>query len=50
MKREVWISLLMFAPNSFAQSSIPAGTILPVALNSSLNSGSSNPGKSFTDE
>ncbi|MFZ0802286.1 MAG: hypothetical protein WBQ09_07305 [Terriglobales bacterium] len=45
MKREVWISLLMFAPNSFAQSSIPAGTILPVALNSSLNSGKLKPGQ-----
>jgi hypothetical protein len=38
MKRIVWISLIMFAANLFAQSAIPAGTILPVALNSSLNS------------
>jgi hypothetical protein len=45
MKRAVWISLLMFAPNSFAQSSIPAGTILPVGLNSSLNSGKLKPGQ-----
>ncbi len=45
MKRAVWISLLMFAPNSFAQSSIPAGTILPVGLNSSLNSRKLKPGQ-----
>jgi hypothetical protein len=38
MKRIVWISLIMFAADLFAQSAIPAGTILPVALNSSLNS------------
>jgi len=38
MKRTVWISLIMFAAELFAQSTIPAGTILPVALNSSLNS------------
>jgi hypothetical protein len=38
MKRIVWISLIMFAADLFAQSAIPAGTILPIALNSSLNS------------
>jgi hypothetical protein len=38
MKRILWLSLLMFAADLFAQNTIPAGTILPVALNSSLNS------------
>jgi hypothetical protein len=38
MKRIVRISLIIFAADLFAQSAIPAGTILPVALNSSLNS------------
>ncbi len=38
MKRILWISLIMFGAELFAQSAIPAGTILPVALNSSLNS------------
>jgi hypothetical protein len=38
MKRTLCISLIMFAAHLFAQSTIPAGTILPVALGSSLNS------------
>src|SRR5271156_1671573 len=38
MKRILWISLIMFAAKLFAENTIPAGTILPVALNSSLNS------------
>lgn len=38
MKRIIWISLILFSPHLFAQIPIPAGTILPVALNSSLNS------------
>ncbi len=38
MKRILCISLIMFAANLLAQSAIPAGAILPVALNSSLNS------------
>lgn len=38
MKRTLSISLIMFAANLFAQSTIPAGTILPIALGSSLNS------------
>jgi hypothetical protein len=38
MKRILWISLIMCAADLFAQTGIPAGTILPVALNSSLNS------------
>ena len=39
MQRILWISLIMFAAHLFAQSAVPAGTILPVALSSSLNSG-----------
>ena len=38
MKRILWVSLILFSVHLFAQSAIPAGTILPVALNSSLNS------------
>jgi len=38
MKRISSISLIMLAANLFAQNAVPAGTILPVALNSSLNS------------
>jgi hypothetical protein len=38
MKHILSISLIMFAAELFAQSAIPPGTILPVALNSSLNS------------
>jgi hypothetical protein len=38
VKRLLWISLILFAADSFAQSAVPVGTILPVALNSGLNS------------
>jgi hypothetical protein len=38
MKRVFWLSLIILSADLFAQSTIPAGTILPVALNSSLNS------------
>jgi hypothetical protein len=38
MKRMLWIGLMLFSPHLFAQGAIPAGTILPIALNSSLNS------------
>jgi hypothetical protein len=38
MKRMLCMSLIMFAADLFAQSTIPAGTILPVAVISSLNS------------
>ena len=48
MKRILWISLIMLAADLFAQSSIPAGTILPVALNSSLNSRKLKPGQVIT--
>jgi len=48
MKRILWISLIMFAAQVFAQSAIPAGTILPVALNSSLNSRKVKPGQVIT--
>lgn len=37
MKRIVLLSLIMFSARLFAQITIPRGTILPVALNSSLN-------------
>ena len=48
MKRILWVSLIMFAAPLFAQSTIPAGTILPVALNSSLNSRKVKPGHVIT--
>jgi len=48
MKRILWISLIIFTAQLFAQSSIPAGTILPVALNSSLNSRKLKPGQVIT--
>src|SRR5580692_10904804 len=38
MKRIFCLSLIMLSMDLFAQNTIPAGTILPVALNSSLNS------------
>ena len=38
MKPILWVSLILFSARLFAQSAIPAGTILPVALSSSLNS------------
>ena len=45
MKRVLCISLLMLSPRLFAQSAIPSGTILPVSLNSSLNSRKLKPGQ-----
>jgi hypothetical protein len=38
MKRTLWIGLLVCTTQLWAQSVIPGGTILPVRLNSSLNS------------
>src|SRR5580700_152396 len=42
MKRIVdhmlWISLIIFSTQVFGQNAVPAGTILPVQLNSSINS------------
>jgi hypothetical protein len=38
MKRTLWISLIMLSAQLFAQNTIPAGTILPLSLNSPLNS------------
>jgi hypothetical protein len=38
MKRILWVSLIMFGAQLWAQNAIPAGTILPVHLNTSLNS------------
>jgi hypothetical protein len=38
MKRMLRVFLILFSAQLFGQNTIPAGTILPVALNSSLNS------------
>jgi hypothetical protein len=38
MKHKLGIALIMLAADLFAQSTIPVGTILPVTLNSALNS------------
>ncbi len=48
MKRILWISLVILTAELFAQSSIPVGTILPLALNSSLNSRKVKPGQVIT--
>ena len=48
MKHILSISLIMFAAELFAQSAIPPGTILPVALNSSLNSRKAKSGQVIT--
>lgn len=48
MRLILWISLIMFATQLLAQSTIPAGTILPVRLNSSLNSRKTKPGQEIT--
>ena len=47
MKR-ILIVLIMFSSNLLAQSAIPAGTILPVALNSTLNSRRLKAGQAIT--
>ncbi|HKN17140.1 MAG TPA: hypothetical protein VJX47_09370 [Candidatus Sulfotelmatobacter sp.] len=48
MKTMPWITLILFATQLSAQSSIPAGTILPVQLNSSLNSRKLSTGQVIT--
>jgi hypothetical protein len=48
MKRMFWLSLIMLSMDLFAQNTIPAGTIVPVALNSSLNSRKVKPGQVIT--
>lgn len=48
MKFILWIVLLAFSTQLFAQSAVPAGTILPVALSSSLNSRKSKVGQVIT--
>jgi hypothetical protein len=48
MKRIFWLSLIMLSMDLFAQNTIPAGTIVPVALNSSLNSRKVKPGQVIT--
>lgn len=42
------LSLLLFPAMAFAQNTIPAGTIFPVQLNSSLSSLKSKPGQTIT--
>jgi len=42
------ISLLVFSAAAWAQSSIPAGTVLPAELTASLDSGKSQPGQVIT--
>ena len=48
MKTMPWITLILFATQLSAQNSIPAGTILPVQLNSSLNSRKLSTGQVIT--
>jgi hypothetical protein len=48
MKRMFWLSLIILSMDLFAQNTIPAGTIVPVALNSSLNSRKVKPGQVIT--
>jgi hypothetical protein len=48
MKRIVLLSLIMFSAHLFGQITIPPGTILPVALNSSLNSRKAKVGQVIT--
>ncbi len=48
MKRIFCLTLIMLSMDLFAQNTIPAGTILPVALNSSLNSRKVKPGQVIT--
>jgi hypothetical protein len=48
MKGILWIVLIVCSADSFAQTAIPAGTILPVALNSTLNSRKVKAGQPIT--
>jgi hypothetical protein len=48
LKTALLIGLLVLATGSFAQNAIPAGTILPLQLNSSLSSKKSRPGEVVT--
>jgi len=48
MKRIPWISLVLLATPLLAQSAIPPGTILPMQLNSSINSRKVKPGRVIT--
>ncbi|MGA3210883.1 MAG: hypothetical protein ABSD20_06210 [Terriglobales bacterium] len=48
MKRMLLISLVAFSMQLFAQSDIPAGTVLPVSLNTSLHSRKVQPGEPIT--
>jgi hypothetical protein len=48
MKSILWMALLTCGTQLFAQTAVPAGTILPVALSSSLNSRKSKAGQVIT--
>ena len=48
MRRMLWVFLILFSAHLFGQNTIPAGTILPVALNSSLNSRKAKVGQVIT--
>ncbi len=48
MKRMLLSSILLLAAATFAQSTVPSGTILPAKLNSSLNSKKSKAGQMIT--
>ncbi len=48
VKNIVFVCLLVFCSGLFAQDAIPAGTILPVELNSSIRSDKAKPGQIFS--
>ena len=48
MKSILWMALLTCGTQLFAQTAVPSGTILPVALSSSLNSRTSKAGQVIT--
>ncbi len=48
MKRILWIVVVVCAAPLFGQQTIPAGTVIPVALNSSLNSHKSKVGQTIS--
>ena len=43
-----WLGLLLFSANAIAQDAIPSGTVLPLRLNSSLNSQKSRSGQAIS--
>ena len=48
MKRLLFVTLIAFTAQLFAQDKIPVGTILPVQLNSSLNSNKARAGEQIS--